>query len=297
MRILYIMISVSSIFSDDCALWARSGECKKNPNYMFSQCSEECDMLGIKNEEYSEKCTRINDTEALLPFTLNKLFLSIPNDFKYLTPEIVSDEPPIIVFDNFASDEECDAFIKYAYGKYTRSTGLKVEDFKITSIETPIRTSLNTWCQTPQCMDNVHIKNVTSRVSEVTKIPEVNFEYAQLLYYFACVDENSDNCSFYRKHHDFIPEQFNMNSGVRVMTCFIYLNDVDEGGFTVFGTGISVQPKKGRAVLWSNVKDDAPHDMDTRTYHEARPVLKGEKMAANFWIHQYDFKTPHMKGC
>ena len=37
--------------------------------------------------------------------------------------------------------------------------------------------------------------------------------------------------------------------------------------------------------------------MDIRTNHEAKPVLKGEKMAANFWVHQYDFKTPHSKGC
>ena len=82
-----------------------------------------------------------------------------------------------------------------------------------------------------------------------------------------------------------------------LLTLFIYLNDVEEGGFTVFETGISVQPKKGRAVLWPSVKDSSPHEIDVRTQHEARPVLKGQKMAANFWIHQYDFKTPHKQGC
>lgn len=36
---------------------------------------------------------------------------------------------------------------------------------------------------------------------------------------------------------------------------------------------------------------------DERTDHEALPVTKGEKFGANFWIHQYDFRTTHAKGC
>ena len=49
--------------------------------------------------------------------------------------------------------------------------------------------------------------------------------------------------------------------------------------------------------LKGGVKADEPHEKDERTDHEALPVTKGEKFGANFWIHQYDFKGTHAKGC
>ena len=36
---------------------------------------------------------------------------------------------------------------------------------------------------------------------------------------------------------------------------------------------------------------------DERTHHEALPVVKGLKFAANFWIHLYDFQAFHALGC
>ena len=111
---------------------------------------------------------------------------------------------------------------------------------------------------------------------------------------------------------------------MRIFTLFAYLNDVPEGGGTTFTdlpTGpVTFQPEKGKAVLWPSVLADSPHAKDDRTHHEALPVTKGEKFGANvrcclphhlasrlfadsvhplpqFWIHQYDFKGPHSKGC
>ena len=84
---------------------------------------------------------------------------------------------------------------------------------------------------------------------------------------------------------------------MRVLTALLYLNTVPRGGHTVFKSGISVAPKKGRLVLWPSVLNDDPHGEDVMSHHEAKPVLEGEKFAANFWIHQYDFRGPHRKGC
>ena len=36
---------------------------------------------------------------------------------------------------------------------------------------------------------------------------------------------------------------------------------------------------------------------DIRTMHEARPVLRGTKYAANAWIHLYNYETPNLWGC
>tara|TARA_Y100000746_G_scaffold231473_1_gene245380 strand:- start:1708 stop:2598 length:891 start_codon:yes stop_codon:yes gene_type:complete len=294
---MWIVFVIGSL-KNDCAIWANSNECTKNPTFMWAECSEECTRIGATRKSYNHRCPRTKNEGILKPFELNTRFENILEEFSELQPEMVSKEPPIIVFDSFTSHQEADAFIGYGQGKYKRSTGLEMKsDGSYSSVETTIRTSSNTWCQDQACLGNKYVKNVTNRVSLVTKVPENHFEYAQLLHYHACERENSKNCSFYKRHHDFIPQDTNKNQGVRIYTCFIYLNDVEEGGFTVFDSGISVQPKKGRAVLWPSVLNEFPHRQDSRTHHEAKPVLKGEKYAANFWVHQYDFKNAHLRGC
>ena len=46
---------------------------------------------------------------------------------------------------------------------------------------------------------------------------------------------------------------------------------------------ITVSPKKGKALLWPGVLNQFPMTIDDRTRHEARPVIKGIKYAANTW--------------
>jgi len=60
--------------------------------------------------------------------------------------------------------------------------------------------------------------------------------------------------------------------GVRILTLFIYLSNVTQGGETAFFTepGLSVQPKAGRAVLWSQVKRSTEHT-HTHTDREQHP--------------------------
>jgi len=82
-----------------------------------------------------------------------------------------------------------------------------------------------------------------------------------------------------------------------VYTFFLYLSDVEEGGGTKFDLGFTVQPKKGKAVIWPATHNERPFVQDPRTHHEALPVTKGIKYAANFWIHQYDYVAAHHMGC
>jgi prolyl 4-hydroxylase len=83
-----------------------------------------------------------------------------------------------------------------------------------------------------------------------------------------------------------------------MLTFFLYLSDVEEGGETYFPTlDIAVKPKKGRAVLWPSTLVEFPTQIDPRTMHEARKVIKGRKFAANSWIHVYDYRKPNLWGC
>ena len=86
--------------------------------------------------------------------------------------------------------------------------------------------------------------------------------------------------------------------GPRILTLFLYLSDVEEGGETVFpALGVSVKPKKGRALLWPSTLDLAPEIRDGRTTHEARPIIKGRKFAANVWVHLYNNEIAAKWAC
>ena len=120
-------------------------------------------------------------------------------------------------------------------------------------------------------------------MSDITKIPQTNQEYLQLLRY--------DEGQYYETHNDYIPHHINRQPGVRVLTFFLYLNDVEKGGHTRFPRiGLAVKPKPGRAILWPSVFDEDPNKEDTRSDHEAMPVIKGIKYGANAWVHQRDYK-------
>jgi prolyl 4-hydroxylase len=86
--------------------------------------------------------------------------------------------------------------------------------------------------------------------------------------------------------------------GVRILTAYLYLNDVEAGGGTNFDQlDITVMPKRGRALLWPSVKSSDPNAKDYRTTHQALPVEEGVKYGANAWFHMHDFKTPNKEGC
>lgn len=106
---------------------------------------------------------------------------------------------------------------------------------------------------------------------------------------------------FFGTHHDLgdlheesgrvaLPPR-NLFSNRRLATIFCYLNDVPKGagGETFFPAAnqLAVQPKKGRAVLFSNVKTSENGKSllpDERTIHEGRPVIQGTKYGLNIWI-------------
>ena len=124
----------------------------------------------------------------------------------------------------------------------------------------------------------------------MTGIPQNNYESFQILQY--------REGEYYKHHHDSSSGNENKVIGHRILTFFLYLNDVEEGGETHFtNLGISVTPKKGRALIWPSVLNEDPDSSDPRMYHEAREVVKGEKLAANHWIHQYDFVNANLWGC
>ena len=126
---------------------------------------------------------------------------------------------------------------------------------------------------------------------------------------------------FYKIHHDQNSAPFTPQ-GARLYTFFMYLNTPEAGGGTRFNDlGITVEPRRGSAVLWPSLLDSdvelpelqvqaytspisrphlaliSPISPELQTHHEALPVEAGVKFGANLWIHQYDFRTPSSRRC
>ena len=78
----------------------------------------------------------------------------------------------------------------------------------------------------------------------------------------------------------------------------LYLEEPAAGGATRFtDLGITVPPKKGRALLWSNVMADNVTLPELRAHHESLPVEGGVKVAANLWLHSFEYRTLRDRAC
>ena len=295
-----------------CSHLAATGACDDEEgefyDYMRKECAPSCQVCGdIYDQDLIERCAPIAATDILRKGDLDQMFKriigEIPNDGAVLPDYKVKIHsrpndgevpgankdfftgPWIITLDNFLSDEECDRLIELgAKQGYDRSTLESEED------DVEYRTSTNSWCM-DDCYKDPIAQLVTEKITNTTGVPDSHSEYLQLLKYVPG--------QYYKTHHDI--DQMSMDSvmGPRIVTFFLYLNDVEDGGATRFndiseedeGLSIDVMPKKGTALLWPSVYDSHPSSrMDDRTYHEALVVKKGMKYGANAWLRLRNYK-------
>jgi len=286
--------------SGACATWAAAGECDANPAYMKVKCASTCgtcDML-----DWRKRCPVDPEAKpAVPPGAMQETFERALSNFPQYSPQLLSSDPYVVTFEDFISDDEVEALLRHSEGRFVRSTasgGRNADADEFIPLTSEIRTSWTTWCDTAACLADPHVVALSRRMAELTRMPSTNYsEFIQLLRYMPCASPTAPDCQFYRRHHDTIPELATMPCGPRVYTFFLYLSDVEQGGGTKFDGGFTVQPKKGRAVLWPATFNERPFEKDARTHHEALPVLKGIKYAANFWLHQYDYVDAHHRGC
>jgi len=294
-----------------CAEWAHMGECDVNPKYMKMKCAlacRSCDMLELSircplDPEEPEALNDVGDLDRLFEEILgNGAFakyrpsvLSRP----YHPPEEEQREsdnyiigPWVLAFDDFLTAEECNHLIQQGYDKgYERSTGVGELQIDGTNkaVKSTSRTSTNAWC-TDECYNTTTTKTILNRIETITGIPETNGEYLQLLRYEAG--------QFYSSHHDYLENDLKYPWGPRILTFYLYLNDVVRGGGTRFtDLDLMVTPKRGSAILWPSVLNEAPKEIDSRTNHEAIAVEEGIKYGANAWIHLRNFKKHYDGGC
>jgi len=207
---------------DLCTFWAVIGECANNKAYMATNCAPACQTCHLIDIE--KRCPKLVDADpALVPGGVNKMFerivrnapgnrtdlteeetaaLAASNTPLYtvtvhsrpdpnpssISPAIDKATPPwVITFDNFLTDDECEAMIqlghKYEY-KRSEDVGALKFDGSHDSVKSERRTSENAWCSDRGgCRSEEMAERIHERMSSVMGIPAENSEDFQLLKY------------------------------------------------------------------------------------------------------------------
>lgn len=289
--------------NEQCSQWALGSGCDDNPRYMKLECAPACQSCDYVLEA-KKKCAPDPDgKDAIEAGGMDALFEKMVRsaDDSNWQPTVLSRPakndcgedvtnpcdarigPWVITLENFITPEEISILLKWGSDMgYERS---QAGDQIIEA-----RTSSHAWC-TGECYRDPTIESIRRRIAFATGVPEENYEALQLLEYAPG--------GYYRPHLDFIEKHTEQSHGPRLLTFFMYFNEVEEGGGTRFPKldNLTVEPRLGRVLVWPSVLDEDLYREDQRTWHEALPVFRGEKYAANAWIHTRDFQTPFDHGC
>tara|TARA_A100001015_G_C15040612_1_gene739381 strand:+ start:3401 stop:4414 length:1014 start_codon:yes stop_codon:yes gene_type:complete len=264
---------------ENCHFWKLSGECDKNPIYMLHHCPLSCDVCDEANTDKNDPCYRNNGTALVKEGDIKNTMERIASSFSFAS--LLHANPWVVQIENFLKEDEIDSLLKMCEGKYVRSlAGDGVSKS---------RTSEQCWCQDQTCLNDKNVGAISSKISGMLQSSIQNTEFLQIIRY--------DEGQFYSLHHD-QNAGYHVPCGPRVYTFFMYLNTPEEGGETWFpDINLKVKAQKGRAIIWNSILNNNVSLPDLRTHHEALPVKKGMKMAANYWFHLYDFRTPFSRGC
>ena len=311
-----------------CSLYAAMGEChgENEALAMFLNCAPSCHAChGL---EHSRRCMRRpEDVNIFRPGQMNANFERIMRDYhSQYTPTILmrpdfhhhssssadvkkdaslgiissSDDdlddayPWIITLENLLTDEECDWFIskghEIGFQDATEITDEIAEDGMYGDHMGGGRVSVDAWCF-EDCEADPIAKRVQDRIMELTMIPINHTEYMEIVKY--------DVGGHFEEHHDVIATQGHQRCGHRIMTVYIFLNTVQEGGELVFNElEITVTPKKGTAVIYQNVLDDDNFDkIQDLTFHEFMPVTKGIGYSSHWWLHPREVRKALENDC
>jgi prolyl 4-hydroxylase len=308
-----------------CSIYAAMGEChgRTAALAMFQNCAPACHACNAL-DHYRRCMRRPEDVDILQPGEMNEVFETIIRDYPQYKPTILSQPNPpsseeknalsteenasselssseddlprpwIITLENLLSDEECDWFIakghEIGFEQASEITDEIKEDGTFGDKLGQGRVSADAWCQ-DGCEEEPIAKRVMDRIINLTNIPMENSEFLEILKY--------DVGGHFEDHHDVIETQGQERCGNRILTVYLFLSDVEEGGELIFHEldDKEVKPKKGTAVIWTNVLDDDFTRLQDYTFHEFMPVKQGTTYGAHWWLHPRNLRDAIANDC
>ena len=272
----------------DCKLrMSAAGDSCYTPE-MIRECAWSCVACNLSTDLM---CARPRSVlPAAAPGGVDSTFRAIVTEVP--NAAVLSRDPWVVTIDNFLNDAEADRIIAAVDGIATPSA----ETAEMLSPESGVcdessqrRSSWSTWCTKPRCRQDETVQQIGRRAEGLLRVPLENAEPLQVLRY--------EVGGRYVEHHDQTTPR-TAPAGPRLYTLFLYLSDEMEGGETHFPVlNLTVTPKIGRALLWPSVLDTDPFARDPRTLHEALPVTRGVKIAANYWVHAFPYTMYARRAC
>lgn len=220
--------------------------------------------LSLEPDQVSELSDTIFSSWSDVPF-IDPNFS--PRAWKVDSPFLQLYEIP-----NFLNKDECSEIIE--------TINKKLYDSTVTTGAKGFRTS-----RTSQVSDinPVLCKKLDEKISNLVGVhPSLSDKLEGLRY---------DPGQFFKAHHDWFKKGASYYDfqtkigGQRTWTVMIFLNQVEEGGETLFNSINKIfYPSRGTAICWNNLYEDGrPNEY---TMHEALPVISGVKYVITKWFRE-----------
>jgi prolyl 4-hydroxylase len=178
---------------------------------------------------------------------------------------VLHKEPLVVKFERLLTDDECQQLIEAAAPRLQESK-------LVNKVVSEIRTSRGMFFEEEE---NPFIRRIERRIAELMNVPIEHAEGLQVLHYGPGQE--------YKAHHDFFALNSRNASNNRISTLIIYLNDVEEGGETVFPLlQLAVKPERGAALYFEYFYRQQA--LNNLTLHSSAPVICGEKWVATQWM-------------
>uniref|UniRef100_A0A1A9WAC1 procollagen-proline 4-dioxygenase n=1 Tax=Glossina brevipalpis TaxID=37001 RepID=A0A1A9WAC1_9MUSC len=234
----------------------------RNQNFSHHQHS--------KDDDSSAYILACHGVFSRKPSKLHCLYNTITSPFLRLAPlkmELLNLDPYMVLYHDVLTDSEI----------------IELKELAVEVGMVPSRT-YNSTGGVPQYGDSNHrtskvawlkddVNDITARLTErladMTGLNVINSEP------FQCA--NYGLGGEFKLHSDVIQHPNVLKKlGNRIVTALFYMNDVEQGGATVFpALGKSIFPNKGKALVWYNLDNEMKHD--ERAEHAGCPVLVGSK--------------------
>ncbi|XP_026193233.1 uncharacterized protein LOC34620659 [Cyclospora cayetanensis] len=177
--------------------------------------------------------------------------------------------PDVLIAPSLLTQPQCRHLLHLAEGKWERSKtsiGLTTTpQTQYRTLKSKTRTSRSVILQ-PSQTPIVH--SVELLACALARLPLQHLEGLVLVRY--------DEGEYFNEHHD---------GNFRPKTVLLYLNDVDEGGFTHFTRlGLKISPAEGTGAVWDNITPNGA--MDLRTLHAGASPTRGTKFVVNCFFNE-----------